>query len=170
MGTYCVALDIEYATGWGDSGGEDVTISSTIVEAIIANAEGTIEGWLDELNATGSASSAILKTAAIELSVAYLITRLRMANKLGNTVTLGGDTISQNWDAVVSEKKKNARAQVESYARSSLGDPWAASDADAEATIVRQDHEMGQYQLDQSTVREYHDRADEYGTQDREVT
>ena len=166
--TYCDATDIENMTGWGDSGSEDYNVSTTRVNALIDQAEGYIEGLLAEANATGSASSAILKTATVDLTIAYLAKYLRMTMKKTNQMTLGEKTIGDNVDAVISEAKASAKEAVALYIRSSLGDPWSESDADAEATVVRQDHKMSQYQLDQSTVHEYHDRADEYGTQDDE--
>ena len=170
MPTYCDADDIANITGSGDSGREAAgcPLSTTIVNALIDQAEGFIEGLLAKANATGSASSAILKTATIDLTIAYLAKRLRMSNRKVNSRTMGEITLQDNIDAIIAEAKESAREAVELYARSSLGDPWAESSADAEATVVRQDHAMGSYQLDQSTVKEYHDRADEYGVQDDE--
>jgi len=168
MPTYCSATDIENMTGVGDSGSEVINLSSTIVNALIDQAEGYIAGLLAEANATGSASSAILKTATVDLTIAYLAKRLRLSNVKVNSRTMGELSLSDNVDAIISEAKASAKEAVALYVRSSLGDPWAQSAADGEATVVRQDHQMGSMKMDQSTVHEYHDRADEYGTQDDE--
>ena len=163
MPTYIAWTAVVHATGSAQG--------QTVIEAQIDRAENWLAGQLSRLNATADTTNGLLQEAVMERTIANLYVRDQMDGTRPGSITMDGTlTLASNIPAAISHHNKQAADLVESYARATLGDPWAESAVDGEATVVRQDHEMGQYQLDQSTVREYHDRADEYGTQDNEVT
>ena len=161
MPTYITWSAVVSATG--------SALGQTILEAQIDRAESWLAGQLAKHNATADTTNGLLQEAVMERTIAYVYTREQMDGKRPGSVTLNATvTYTSNIPAAISHHIKQAEQLVEDYARESLGDPWAQSSVDAEATVVRQDHAMGNYQLDQSTVKEYHDRADEYGVQDDE--
>ena len=163
MPSYIAYTDVEYATG--------SALGQTILEAQIDRAEAWLAGQLAKHNATADTTNGILQEAVMERTIAFVYTREQMDGTRPGSQTLDGTlTQTSNIPAAIAHHIKQAEQLVKDYAREELGDPWAESSVDAEATVVRQDHAMGTYQLDQSTVKEYHDRADEYGTQDGEET
>ena len=145
----------------------DTAVLEADVNALIDRAENWLAGQLAKHNVSGDTANGILQEAVMEKTIAFLYTREQMdGTRPGSLSEDGTLTMTSNIPAAISHHTKAALELVEAYAREDLGDPWAESGVDAEGTVVRQDHGMPNYQLDQTTVKEYHDRADEYGTQD----
>jgi len=160
MPSYITYTTLENITGSG--------LGQTILEDLIDMAEADVGLWLTELGGTADTSSTALKNAVKLLSISYLMTRMRMDGTKPASLNLGDIAMSDNIDAAKAELEAKARRTVESYCN---GDTYDGSDVDPEATVVRQDHEMGQFQLDQSKVPAYHDKADDYALNDgTEVT
>lgn len=161
MPTYCAYTDLQALTGSG--------LSQAILEAIITQAEAKLEGMFTEANVTGLAGNARCQAAALELSIAGLLTRGRMDGTKPASIHMGDLSMSDDIDAAITYHTAEARRLVGLYALEVNGIAEAASEVDIAATVVHADHEMSDYNLDQSVVHEYHDEAGTYGNQDDEV-
>jgi hypothetical protein len=162
MPTYAAYTDVTDLTG------NPASYTQAELEAFIARAEGEVEGWLYELAVTGDAASAILKTAVLNLSISVMYTRMRIDGTKPSNLTMGDLTQGDNIQEAIDSLRAQARSQVESYALGKKGRPYKSTSGAFDTTIVRQDHKMGSMKLDQAKVPEYHDRADEYASEDDE--
>jgi len=155
---YSAYTDIQNATG--------TTLSQSILESFIARADRQIDAWLKQKYETGTAGNDILKEASIELAQAFLIFRGTTDSSRPRSLSIGDLQMSNDPMQEIEYHTTAAKALVDAYIADKNGNPDVESEADIEETTVRADHIMGDMQLDQSTVKEYHDRADEYGTDD----
>ena len=162
--TYATPAEVELVGGVGPTG--SIVLTEAIMNALIEHAEAEIAGWLNMLAVEGDTNDSTLKAAVIELTIGYISTRLRMVNVKPGTLTLGEKTFVDAVDNNIAEKKMTARGMVDAYSIKKKGRPMAATSVDPQSTIVRGDHDMESMQLDQQEVPEYHDRAEEFNTQD----
>jgi hypothetical protein len=161
MPTYCAYTDLQYLTG--------STLSQTILEAIITQAESKLDGMFKQANVTGVAGNATCQAAALELSIAGLLTRGRMDGTKPASIHMGDLSMSDDIDAAIAYHMGEAKRLVELYVTQVNGIAEVASSVDIDATVVMADHEMSDYNLDQTIVHEYHDQAGTYGNEDDEV-
>jgi len=157
MPTYCAYTDLQYLTG--------STLSQTILEAIITQAETKLDRLLAEKGLTGSGGNATLKAAALEFSMVGLYERYRLDGTQPGSVSVGDLSMSSNVDQAIALHNAEGLRLLDAYVATAA----SASTEDAEETVTRQDHQMESLHLDQAVVNEYHDRATEYGTEDDEV-
>ena len=156
IGSYITAAEIVTYTG--------TILTTAEIDAMIDDAEDEVEETLDVLGATPSTSNALLKAAVRSLVLISILQRYRMDGTKPKTLTVGSTTLSDDVDANIEFLEGAAQRKMDTFV-SLQGD----LDADLEETIVRVDHEMPSYNLDQSKVREYHDRADETSNQDTDL-
>lgn len=159
MPTYITAADVVLFTGSGQT--------TAVLEALIDGAEGWLSGQLAALNVTGNTGNGVLQQSVMEYTIALLYNRDQMDGTRPGSQSLDGTlTMTSNIPAAIKEHKDAAMSLVEDYAREQQGDPWGESAANSEDTVVRADHEMPTYNLDQTKIKQYHDRAGESGSQD----
>jgi len=116
---YCEYTDITNLTG--------TTLSQSIIEAVIAQADREIDGILAPHGLSGS-STGLIKSASIELSIAGIYTRQRMDGKAPNSLTLdGGLSISTNVDAAIEHHRSVGLKYIQdyiSYVKRNNEDTW----------------------------------------------
>lgn len=137
------------------------------MDELISEAEAELDAYLADNDTTGSGSSNVLKVAAISLTKSHLLSRYRIDGTKPSSLTIGELSMSDNVDKAIQHFEEKAYRMADMYIRASRGLPWTMTDAvDPEGTVVRKDYQMGQYNNDQSTIREYHDKATDDGTAD----
>jgi len=111
--TYCTYTELANLTG--------STLSQTILEAIINEAEREVNDYLALSGLTGVAGNA-MKSATLKLSIAGLITRRRMDGTQPGSLTLDGSLVtSDNLDAAISGLRKAAFAILDNYIMTAAG-------------------------------------------------
>jgi hypothetical protein len=155
--SYCTYAEVVAGTG--------TTLAQATVESLITYADAMIDSWLDEWDVTGSASSR-LKVACILLTQAFLMRRRRLDGTQPNSLTIGEMSSSDNNDRAILDLEDRAKSIVDIYIRKTLGLPYKETDATIDKMVVRADHAMSAFKLDQNTVPEYHDQAADYGVSD----
>lgn len=110
---YCAYTDIQNTTG--------TTLSQTIIEAVIAQADREIDGLLSKAGLSGGGTG-LIKAASIEFSIAGIITRHRMDGTMPSSITLGGLSMSDNLDALISLHRANGMRFVQDYIDSNMTD------------------------------------------------
>lgn len=117
---YCTYTELTALTG--------TTLSQTIQEAIIAQADREIDGILAKEDVSGVASG-LIKSASLELSIAGVITRHRMDGTMPSSLTEGGFTMSDSLDAAISQHRTLAYKMIQDYIdenKSNAEDSWIA--------------------------------------------
>lgn len=153
MGSYITAAKMVVYTG--------TALTTAEIDEIIGDVEDELEDMVLAKGHTASSSSALLKAAARALFKAEILERgifdggiLRSIEK-----TIFRDDITSGKLREFAEKKIQDYVDAE-------GGTEALSDTDISETVVREDREMPTYNIDQSKIKEYHDRADETNNQD----
>jgi len=88
-------------------------LSQTILEAIIAQSDRTIDAKLRRAGITG-ADTNDLKAASLEYSIAGLLTRYRLDGTKPASLSLGGFSMSDNIDSAIDEHQKRGDEIMES--------------------------------------------------------
>lgn len=117
---YCAYTDIQNLTG--------TTLSQSIIEAVIAQADREIDGILAKHDLSGS-STGLIKAASIEFSISGIITRHRMDGTMPGSITMGGLTMTDNLDAAISYHRQLGLKYVQDYIDDSdtrSDDSWIA--------------------------------------------
>lgn len=153
--TYCSYADILAVTG--------TDLLQATVETFIGLADNEVDGLLSDNLCSGSSGSNLLQNASIALTLKWMCIRGRMDRSMIAGLSIGDLSMSDNPDAAIKMLQENAERAVAQYAAKTLGP--STTDAELSSTLIRQDHEMPEFNLDQSTIVEYHDRADETGNQ-----
>ena len=154
---YCVYTDIENRLG--------TTLGSTILNTLITSADRQIVAWLAAEFIAAPSSDDILTEASIELTCAMVKQRSAHTGERPDSFQTGPQTTRNRVLEEIAEHKATARSLVDQYIRKTMNVD-AQTDGDAEGTVVRTDHLMKNMQLDQAVQKEYHDKADDYGTED----
>lgn len=155
--SYCSVAEVQALTG--------TNLSSSILTTYIALADAEIDAMLAEQYASGSAGSNVLKNASLSLVKVCILERYRIDGTKPNSLTIGDMSMGDNVDAAINGLRASAERMIDLYVKQTLGQDQTSTSASLEDTLVRQDHEMPEMNLDQSTIVEYHDRADETGNQ-----
>jgi hypothetical protein len=92
-------------------------LSTTIQDAIIAQADREIDARLYEAGLTPPGSDAMLKAASLDLSIAGVMTRARMDGTQPGSLSVGEMTSSDNIDAAIAELKAKASVIIDAYVR-----------------------------------------------------
>ena len=158
MTKYSAYTDIENLTG--------STLGQTVLEAIIDQGERDIDSWLAKKDLTGSSGDSHLKSASINMGIYYLLLRYDLDGTKPNQLSIGELTMQSNVDGRMDRCLQNAKDEVDIYIQENGGDGWTKTDADADSSLVRQDHNMSDFNLDQNVIPDYHEKADNYGRQD----
>lgn len=158
LGSYIVYTTIQRQTGSDDS--------ETVLEEQIDFAEAELTAMLTEEGYDDDTSSKLLQAAAFWLSMKYLYNFWRLSGKKPANLNLGGFSMSDNIDQAMAFCEQKGQGLIKSYIRKQEGDAQQDSAIDMAQTVVRTDHRMKRMQVDDSIDVEYHDRADEYGTQE----
>lgn len=90
-------------------------LSTTIQDAIIAQADREIDAMLYEAGLTPPASDTMLKGASLDMSIAGVMTRHRMDGTQPSSLTVGGVSSSDNIDAAIRELRAKAVGSVNAY-------------------------------------------------------
>lgn len=103
--TYCTYTELTYLTG--------STLSQTIQEAIINQAEREVDTYLGPFGLSGSTS---VKDATLHLSIAGLFTRYRLDGQKPGSLTLGDYTSTDNIDAAIATHRNEGYRLLNLYA------------------------------------------------------
>lgn len=105
--SYCTNAELTLLTGTG--------LSTTIQDAIIAEADREINARLAlaEISAPGSDDK--LKSASLNLSIVGVLTRMRLDGSKPASIRIGDISASDDIDTAISELQKKAWAAVDSY-------------------------------------------------------
>lgn len=128
---------------------------------MISDAEDEMEEMCDAAGATASTSSALCKSAVKALVKAEILDRGIFDNQILKAL----DRTSFRDDITSEKLREYAESKVKKYAETYGGADDAYPESIGE-TIVRQDHEMPEYNPDQSKIKEYHDQASDTNNQD----
>ena len=158
MTKYSAYTDIEALTG--------STLGQTILDAIIEQGERDIDSWLAKADLTGSAGDGYLKGASINMAIYYLLVRYDLDGTKPNQLSTGELSMQSNVDGRMDKMLSQAKALVDIYIKENGKDPYKDTSVDIAETVLRQDHQTGNMNMDQNTIPDYSDRADEYGRQD----
>lgn len=156
---YCTSTDISYFAG--------TTYDATTIGALIDDADAEINATLYSKDITPPSSSSYLKVASISLTLANLLTRMRIDGRKPANLNIGGISMGDTIDSAISALRERAMKMVDGYiAATAGGSAWESTDGSVDETLVRQDNKMPYYKLDQNPVKEYHDEASGEGTAD----
>lgn len=104
---YCTNADLTLLTG--------TTLSTTVQDAIILQADNEINGLIYAAGLTPPGADNTLKAASLKLSSAGVMTRARMDGSRPSTLTVGEYTSSDNIDQSITELRTAALVLVDSY-------------------------------------------------------
>lgn len=104
---YCTNAKLTQMTG--------TTLSSTIQDAMILEADYEINGWLYEAGITPPGSDTTLEAASLKLSTALVMTRHRMDGTQPGSLSIGEFSMSDNIDAAITSLREGAKSLVDSY-------------------------------------------------------
>jgi hypothetical protein len=128
---------------------------------MILDAEGEMEDLCEAQSALASTTSPLCKAAVIALVKAKILERGIFDGGLLKAM----DRTQFRDDMTPEYYEQAAQRRIDKYV-ALAGGGEAASGESLEETTPRADKEMPTYNLDQSKIKEYHDRADETGNQD----
>lgn len=140
-------------------------MSSTDIEAIITDAEAEVEDMVEAQGGTASATSPLLKAAVKALVKAELMERQIFDGTQVKSLP-GGPTFES---LSLQELRDAAQRKVDTFIVHS-GGVYESSSVSIDETIIRRDNKMPDGHLDQSKVKEYHDRADEVYSEDSDFS
>lgn len=104
---YCTNAELTLLTG--------TSLSTTIQDAIIAQADREIDARIVRAGLTAPASDDTLKAASLNISKAGIITHDRMSGAKTSSIKVGEISMSDNLDAAITELYDNAWESVDSY-------------------------------------------------------
>jgi len=139
------------------------TLPQATVELFISRAEGMVNKFCTKNGVTIDNADESIINAAYMLAMWFLRQRERADGTKPSSYSLGGWSFGDNNDNALKTLWDTAYGELETF-KATSGNPWAESGAGD--TIVRTDHRMKRMKLDHEVDYEYHDRADEYGTED----
>jgi len=139
------------------------TLPEATCNLFIARAEADVAAFCTKNGLTASTTDENLITAVYMTAGWYLRMRERIDGTKPSSFSLGGWSFSDNSDNAL-KMLKDAAAEALSVFQLTQGSPY--SESGVNDTIVRTDHRMKRMKLDHEVDYEYHDRADEYGTED----
>lgn len=107
---YCTNAELTALTG--------TSLSTDILDAIIAQADREINARLSRADISAPASDDILKAASLNISKAGIITHDRMSGAKTSSIKVGDISMSDNFDAAISSLYAKAWESVDSYIKS----------------------------------------------------
>lgn len=153
MGSYLTSAEIITYTG--------TALTTAELNDMIDDAEGELEDLCEVQGATASTSSPLCRAAVIALVKAKILERGIFDGGLLKAL----DRTQFRDDMTPEYYEQVAQRKIDTYVVLAGGGE-ASSSANIEETIVRKDHEMPTYNLDQNKIKEYHDKATETNNQD----
>lgn len=142
------------------------TLNTTIQDEMITFAEGELTAKLTAAGESDDYTNNLLKAVATWYSCKYIYNRNKLDGTRPENLSVGGFSIGTNVEAGIKTCQDQGDMFLDAFVKGKAGDPYDQSAVDVAQTVVRDDHRMTTFQLDQSQDVEYHDRADEYGTQE----
>lgn len=91
------------------------TLSSTIQDALILEADYEINSYLYAAGLTPPASDTTLEAASLKLSTALVMTRHRMDGTMPGSLNIGDFSMSDNLDGAISELRNGAKLLIDGY-------------------------------------------------------
>lgn len=139
------------------------------IRDMIIEAESELEARISALGLTADPSSNLLKGAVRDIVTVHLLNRGRMDGSKPRQLITGNLTMMDDVDAHIEYLDTRIQSKIDLFGSLESGKYVQTGDLDQtslEETGERADHEMPQYNLDQSTIREYHDKAEDTGNDD----
>jgi hypothetical protein len=133
------------------------TYPQATIEGIITKADAIVDGWLADFNAVGTAH-AMLASASADVAKAILLERMAFDNSKPNSLTIGEFSASDNTDRKIETLMARAKETVKNWVTKNYN---TTGDADFCDPQKRADSKMGQMNLSQRPVYQYHSDADE---------
>jgi hypothetical protein len=157
MGSYITAAEVVVFT--------NSKVSTADINAIIDDAEDEVDDEVVARGGSADTTSKLLKAAVKFTVMAALLERGIFDGTYVDSI--GGITFKNLMSSgmKVEDLRDMAQKKIDLFLTKS-GGIWDTSDTAIDETIVREDHEMPDGNLDQSKIKEYHDKATDTGNED----
>lgn len=153
MGKYITSAQVIVYTG--------TALTTAEIDEMISDIEGEVEEELEAEGGEEDTTSKLLKRAVECLLKAVILERGILDSTYVKSLPSGPTFEGLS----IADLRNEAAKKIVSYLKKH-GGVYTSSDVAIDETIVRADHEMPDGNLDQSKVKEYHDRASDTGNQD----